>query len=127
IIEELDSPSTHQLGGRPNASGYRGIAEGFVLAVVVERKHFLVYVRNEQINPSVLIIISGVHAHARARSAGCAIRHSCKQALFFEFPSSVDKQNIWLRAVGYEEVHPPVVVDVAGHYSPRLRHRSCDP
>ena len=126
IVKELHAPSAHQLGGRPNPGRCGKVTKCLVLVVVIQRKHFLVYVGDEQVGPSILIVVSSVHTHTRTCTAVGAVAHPCQHTVLFEFPFSIEEEEIWLCVIGHKQIHPAVVIDVAGHYAPRLRHRFCD-
>src|SRR2546430_6516532 len=95
--------------------------------VVIEREHLVVDVCNEQVYPSVLIVIARVHSHTRAcPSKGTeSDAGKCSDVIEPALPA-IDEQRIGNRIVADEEVHPPVIVNVRSNHSPSLRQGSGD-
>src|SRR5215467_15654118 len=65
VIKELQAPAAQQPRGVRNSVHVGYVRKGLVLVVVVEREHLLVYVRHEEILPSVLVKIGGIYSHSR--------------------------------------------------------------
>ena len=119
VVKELDPPAAQEPGSDPNTGLHGHIVEAFVVEIAVNRVHLLVHVGDEEIHPAVVIVIGGIHTHSGARvpvGAVCHARH--KSDLFKPAFSAVGEQVIEGGVIGYEQVHPAVIVDVGGHYAP---------
>ena len=57
VIEELHAPAAQHFSSGANSGARRGIGKRFILIVVVQRIQFVVYVRHEEIEPAILIVI----------------------------------------------------------------------
>ncbi len=81
----------------------------------------MVDVGDEQVDPAVLVIVGGIHAHAGAGLAFGAVTDICLQADLLELAiAPVEEQEIRDRVVRHEKIHAAVIVDVAGDHAPCL-------
>src|SRR6267143_5281134 len=125
-IKKLQSPTTEKFGRRRYACGKRNITKALILIVVVKRKHLLINICNEEIDPAILIVVGGIDSHPRTRSAIGAIADPGDQANFFKFPLAVGEETVGDRVVGNEQIQPAIVVDVAGDNAPCFGHEIGD-
>jgi len=89
------------------------------VVVVVEGVHLAVDVRDEQVHPSVLVVVSGVDAHAGACMAFGAVANVGLRTNLFELSvAAVDEKKVCDRVVGDKEVQAAVIINIAGHHSP---------
>src|SRR5438552_16280014 len=106
IIEKLDTPTTHQPRDLANAVGDRHVVEAAILVVVVERIHLLVYVGDEKIYPTVLIIVGSVDAHSRTGVTFGIQAHVGLKAHLLKFSfAMIEKQEICHGVISNEEIH----------------------
>src|SRR5207244_13322254 len=126
VVEEFEAPAAHELSGGADAGSNGGVAEGFVLVVVIERIHFLIDIGDKEIGPAVLVVVGSVHAHTGARASVSAVAQTRDEAYLVEFSLLVDEEKILDGVVGNEQIHPSVVVDVAGDHTPGLGERFRD-
>ena len=120
VVKKLYAPPTQHFRGGGDSRAGSDIVERFVLVVVVQRKRFVIHVRNEQIDPAILIIIGGVNAHSGSRKSKRIQTHSCEQANLLEAPFTVGKKKIRHCVVAHEQIHPAVIVDIGGCNAPCL-------
>src|SRR5580704_13539388 len=69
VVEEAYPPSRVSHGHLANASRVAGIAEGAVSVVLVERVALIRQVGDDNVRPSIVIVIGKIHAHASVGSA----------------------------------------------------------
>src|SRR5437762_4101973 len=60
-IKKLQSPTTEKFCRRADSCGKRDIAKALIPIVMVEREHLLIDIRNEEIDPAVLIVVGGAN------------------------------------------------------------------
>ena len=83
----------------------------------------MIHVRHDQIEPPVLIIVGGIYAHARSSETEWVITDTGERTNFFKVTLTViGKEKIGYRVVCNKQIHPSVVVNIRGHYAPRLAH-----
>ena len=64
VVEEFLSHTAEHHGAGGDAEPGSDVGKGFVAIVVVQRKHFVVDVGNEEIDPAILVVVAGVNSHA---------------------------------------------------------------
>src|SRR5262249_20144088 len=115
VVEKLEAPPAKKACRFSNAVCARNIGKSFILVVLVERKHLLVYVRNEQVLPAITVEVRGVNSHARARLPVRAETNFRGQPYLFPLAvASVYEQEVLDCIVSNEQIHQAVVVDVRG-------------
>src|ERR1051325_6973912 len=103
-IEELQAPTAEQTRGWSNLA--RLVDEGQILLVLIKAEQFLIDVGDEQILPTVAVVIRGVDSHARTRRARIAIGDARQQPDLFKLSFTfVHEKKVWERVVGHEEIH----------------------
>ena len=121
IIEKLHSPPAHQARQTPQTHGSGLVLEGKVMVVPVDGIHLLIHVRDEEVLPTVLVVIRRIHTHAGSLAAILAVGHACfKRGVFELSVVLVHKKKIRDRIVGHKQIHPAVVINVCGDNSPGL-------
>src|ERR1035438_6421340 len=111
VIEKFQSPSAHQTRGRADAGRKGRVAESLVLVIVVERIHLVIHISLEQIDPSILIIVSGIDSHAGARFAKGIHSNTRQHSDFFKSSfAAIGKQEVWNGIVGDVEIDRKSVV-----------------
>src|SRR5579871_5067153 len=88
------------------------------MIVLVERVELMINVGYEQIQPTILVEIGRVDAHARSRPACIAICDTRFRTDLLKFSTVVLKEKILHRIIGDKEIHPAIVVDVGSNCSP---------
>ena len=127
IVEKFHTPAAEQARGLCDCVFVRGVEEGFILVVGVEREHFVVDVADEQIFPAVGIDVRCVDAHARARLTVLAEADPGNRAdLLPLVVPAIDEQEVFHGVVGNEQVHAPVIVNVGGHHAQAFAHGPLD-
>src|ERR1700758_1071755 len=89
------------------------------MIIPIKRVLLVVNVRDEQIDPAVLLEIHRVHAHAGTGPASFGEGYSRNRADLFELSvATIHKKKVRHRVVGHKDVHVPVIVQIRGHRSP---------
>src|SRR5438105_7355726 len=121
VVKKLQSPPAHQSRNLSDTIRNSHVIERFIAIVVIKGVHLPIHVGNKQVHPAVLVVIRRIHAHPGAWPPLGAVTNVGLQAYFLELPvTAINKQKIRHRIIGNEQVHPPVVIDVAGHDTPSL-------
>ena len=103
------------------------IIECLIVVIAVQGIQLAIKVGNEQVHEAVLIVISGVHAHSRPRSAFGAIRYPGGLADFLKFAvSAVKKQKVCDRVIGDEQIHKTIIIYVSRDHAPGFSQTAGD-
>ena len=89
IVEIFEAPTAQQPCRLRDIIRLRHIAKGLVFIVLVDGKHLMIDIRDEQILPAVSIEVGGIHSHSRTRLPAFAEAHASLQRNFFPFPASI--------------------------------------
>src|SRR5882762_3350319 len=121
IVKKFQTPATHEFCGLADAGRKRYVVKCFVMIVFVYGEHFAVEVRHEQVHPSTIVEIGGVHAHAGSRPAAITVSNAGSRGDLIEFSlATIDEEKIGHRVVAYPQVDQSVVVDVGRDHAPYL-------
>ena len=91
------------------------------MVVLIDREHLTVYVRDEQVHPPIFVEVGGIHAHAGASSAVCAVGNARVGRSFFELAvAPIHEEKVRHGVIANKQVETAIVVDVSCDYAPRL-------
>src|ERR1051325_6421499 len=118
IIEKPCAPANVGQTYRSHFGGIRDIGEGTLTVVVIESVVIIVEVRDEQIEPSVVIIIAERHTHAALFAAVFVYRHAGgKSNLLKRAISVVVIEKVRRRVVRHKNVHKTIVVKITRNHA----------
>ena len=89
VVEEAQSPAAQEARCLRHLVLEGDVAEGLVLAVLVEREHLLIHVGDEEVLPAIAVEIGGIHAHAGAGAAILAESHFGRERDLFPLASGL--------------------------------------
>src|SRR5216683_7186977 len=127
IVKKFQSPSAHQPRCGADSGRCRLVVKGFVVVVLIDRKHLTVYIGYKQVHPPIFVEVGGIHSHAGARPAVRAVGHARIRSSFFELAiASIHEKKVRYGVVAPKQVETAVVVEVSRYYTPRLPKRIGD-
>ena len=113
VVEEETAKTQRDQGGAADFRPRRFIHEQPVALVVIERKHLVGEVGDDDAGMAGAVVVGGVHAHAGAGHAIFAEGDSRRDALLLKGSVVlVQVQLVGLRVVGQQNVGPAVIVVV---------------
>ena len=94
-------------------------SNALVMVVLIDRVQLVVHVGHEQVHPTVVVEIGGVHAHSRPGSSLFPIGNAGGKANFLEtLPGPVHEEEVGDGVVGDKQIEPSIIVYVGGDDSP---------
>src|SRR5262249_23769227 len=112
VIEETQTPAAEQTRCRPNLAG--PVDEGQIFFIVIETEQFLIDIGDEQILPTVVVVIGRIDAHSRTRRTRIAVSDSGQQTDFFKLSLPfIDEKKVCEGVVRNKEIHQAIVVYVS--------------
>src|SRR5882724_4467891 len=122
VVKEKAAEAQRDQCGAADFGARRFVHEQAVAFVVVERKHLIREVGDDQASVSGAVVVGGIHAHSRAGDAVFTERDAgghgalFKRAIFF-----VQVELVGLGVVGDDDIGPAVVVVIKNGNAQTLR------
>ena len=122
IVKKEAAEAQSEQRGAADFRARRFINEEPFSFIVIERNHLVREIGDEHAGVAGMIVVGGVHAHARAGHAVFAEGHTCDHGFFAERAVAIVAiELVGLRVVGEKKVRPAVVVVVEHGDAERFR------
>ena len=121
VVEEERTEGEGEQAGPAHAGRGRGVHEEALALVVVEARHLVGEVADDQAGEAAAVVVGGVDAHGPARAPVLVEGDAGAQTPLLEGPVAlVAVEAVGLGVVGHRQVRPAVAVEVEGGHAQRL-------
>src|SRR5262249_27267225 len=112
IIKEFQAPAAQHLSRRRDLT--RLIREDQIFLVVVKTEKLVIDVGDEEVLPSISVIVRRINAHSGAWSTGVAVSNPCSQSYLLKLSLTfIEEEEIRHGVVRNEQIHQRVVVYIS--------------